>query len=438
MDLDQELHTAIAEGDLVRSRLAMDGGANVLSRSEFEPHFTPLLQSAQNGNREIVRLLWQRVGPSNAYHDTRRRLSCLEVAARNGHAALVDDLLDVWDWGKDERGRALDGAAGRWCDSVVELLLDKVSYDQTDVQRALHFAVSLKTMMPEIIEPDKYCEADYAVQERLVRRLIAAGADPNTRVHGHGESLLHRAVRAVDLAGAVKGLLDEGADPNSKDAKDRMPLHCSFFQGPSPVRYGRFYPSAATMEILLAHKASPDSPDRTGETPLHTVAHVANLESFHSYLSHCANPQLALALSNNYGETVLHYAAAGGKLETVEFLLNRGLDVNMASSDGWTPLVCALTPTRGKTTDDAIRVAGMLLLGGAAANVRTVEGWSPLHCLSDCFGDDNVAQLARELVARGADDEAPFEYSRLLTFDAIRRHGLWGFRMKEYVQKCSG
>ncbi|KAK6193540.1 hypothetical protein LQW54_012345 [Pestalotiopsis sp. IQ-011] len=436
MDLDQELHAAIADGDLVRTRLALDGGADVLSRSEFEPHFTPLLQSAQNGNREIAHLLWQRVGPSNAYHDTRRRLSCLEVAARNGHAALVGDFLDVWNWGNDEKGRALSDAAGRWCDNVVELLLDKISYDQTDIQGALHFAVALKTLLPEIPEKDKYCDADYVVQERLVKRLIEAGANPNTRAHGHGESLLHHAVRAVDLVGAAKALLDKGADPNSKDAEDRTPLHCSFFQGPSPVRYGRFYPSAAIMELLLVHEASPDSPDRTGESPLHTVAHVANLESFQSYLSHCANPQLACKSSNHHGETVLHYAAAGGKLEIVEFLLNRGLDVDMVSSDGWTPLVCALTPTRGKTLDEAILVAGMLLLRGAAANVRTGEGWSPLHCLPDRFGDGNVAQLAQELVARGADDVARFEYSHVLTFDAIRRHNLWGFRMREYVQKC--
>lgn len=432
MNLDRELHAAIADGNLVGARLALDAGANPLSRSDLEPHFPALLQSAQDGSREIARLLWQRVGPDARFHDARQRLSCLEVAARNGHAALVGDFLDAWDgWGDGERRRALHDAAGRWCDDVVELLLAKVSYDQADIQGAMDRAVALKTLLPEIPKSDRYCQADCAVQERLVRRLIDAGGNPNG--HGQGKSLLQQAVQAVDLLGALTALLDKGADPNLRDAEGRTPLHCRYFQGPSPTRYGRFYPYEAAMGMLLAHGASPDTPDKRGELPLHTVAHVANLNSFQLYLSHCANPQAALQSRNDYGETLLHYAAAGGKLDVVEFLLDRGLDINASSSDGWTPLVCALTPTPGKTTDEALVVAGVLLLRGAAANVRTAEGWSPLHCLPDRSG--NAARIAQELVVRGADADAPFEYSHVLTYESVRRNGLWGFRMREFVQR---
>jgi ankyrin repeat protein len=137
------------------------------------------------------------------------------------------------------------------------------------------------------------------------------------------------------------------------------------------------------------------------------------------------------------GRQILHYAAAGGKLDIVELLLDRGLDVNTVSRDGWTPLVCALTPMRGKTTDEAILVAGVLILRGASANARTAEGWSPFHCRPDRSSDGDAAQLARELVARGAVAEDQFEYSHVLTYDAIRQHALWGFRMKQFVQRFS-
>ena len=45
---------------------------------------------------------------------------------------------------------------------------------------------------------------------------------------------------------------------------------------------------------------------------------------------------------NNYGETLLHFAARSKNSQVVERLLSLGLDVNQQDYSGWTPLMDAV------------------------------------------------------------------------------------------------
>ncbi len=88
-------------------------------------------------------------------------------------------------------------------------------------------------------------------------------------------------------------------------------------------------------------------------------------------------------------------AAARGDTAAVLALLERGLDVNSVSADGWTPLLYA-------TVGRHVETAAALLAAGADANARAVDGSTPL-LKGALWGD---AHLVRLLLRHGADPGA--------------------------------
>ncbi len=143
------------------------------------------------------------------------------------------------------------------------------------------------------------------------------------------------------------------------------------------------------IHLLLQHKASVSLPDTAGECPIHWAAYGFDLRLFHIFLHSHPRPDrdTLLHLTNNNGETLLHFAAAGCRIEVMEYLPSQGLDVNATNSNGWTPLMCALTPldhnavniSKIKTLVEALRAAHHLLSHGADSRITTNEGWTLLH-----------------------------------------------------------
>ncbi|KAJ4300427.1 hypothetical protein N0V88_003102 [Collariella sp. IMI 366227] len=144
----------------------------------------------------------------------------------------------------------------------------------------------------------------------------------------------------------------------------------------------------------------PELADEAGETALHAVAHTGTLEHLQLCLTACRSlsADAALHLRTQSDESLLHYAAAGGRKDIVEFLLHHGFDVNSRTANGWTPLICALTPTKVKP-----------------------EKW------------DGVAPLTWDLIARGAPlDAEPLVVLRYVGVTRMARieTNVWGIRMR--------
>ncbi|KAK2035451.1 ankyrin [Colletotrichum zoysiae] len=435
--IGEALHEAIFRNDETAVQMILDAGGDPKVQQTSDPGFTPLLAASQYGRLDLAGLFWRLVGPDGRFYPSKSpSLSCLPVAARNGHVELVAYFLDVWNgWTDDEKRRALYDAASSWCDDVVALLLTKVDYAPDIAQGALEGAVGRKMILPEDPRKPNPRAEDYVYQQRVVHRLIDAGANPDvTSGRLSNQPLIHTASLSVGCIGAIRGLLEKGGNPNDQDSRGRTALQCLASRPPM---------STDAVRILLQHGASLEVTGEAGETLLHSVARTGTVEQFDLFLSYSDDPDAAIRSVTLHGESLLHYAAAGGREDVVDFLLTRGLDVDSATSNGWTPLLCALSPTNSKREQSAYRLADKLLQRGADAQVVTAEGWTPLHALAtwptpfSAQGQEArkaVAPLVQELISRGApvDTEASVIRSPSLTPNKLL--DVWGFRMQKFVE----
>lgn len=154
--------------------------------------------------------------------------------------------------------------------------------------------------------------------------------------HVHGKSAISEsAVRELDtlrLQEAFKSpsadklirLLQEGADPNIRfKPGHQTPLHMAVWRGWQD-----------SFEYLMHKGANLDSGDAIGTTPLMLATNLENWE--YGKLLH-QNGAL-IQERNSKGWSALHFAALRRKHEAIVYLLELGMDSNMQTHDGLTPL----------------------------------------------------------------------------------------------------
>jgi ankyrin repeat protein len=170
--------------------------------------------------------------------------------------------------------------------------------------------------------------ADASGLVAIARRLLALGADPNTRFpwlhHGVRRPVLWGATRVTRLLPLAALLLDSGADPN-----DGVTLPMAASAG-----------DVATLELLRAHGGNPSQPWATdGSATLYAILHWTRTpEGVQWLLEHGADPDPVFAAN---GETPLHVAAGQWDVALVESLVQRGADVSRRRADGRTPYAIA-------------------------------------------------------------------------------------------------
>lgn len=145
-------------------------------------------------------------------------------------------------------------------------------------------------------------------------------------------------------------LLERGAKVDALDNTGRTPL-LSIVSGSAG--------DLATLKVLLEHGADPkllDGPMRIRALDYAAMQGRADVADILIAFGADVN-----AKDNMYGETPLHFAInkyrAGGAQEMVQFLIDRGADVNAKSAEGWTPLDYAkrFAPNNGLLHDILIK-----------------------------------------------------------------------------------
>ena len=351
------LATVNGSAEMLERLIDAGADANSVLTGQLE---TVLMLTAQTGNPEAVRLLLERGADPNARQA--RNFSALMFAAAEGHADVIEVLLEH---GADPSATTLPAA-------------------ESERRPAGGMAAMLLAARQGHID--------------AVGALIDGGADVNqTSADGTGPLLIALLNGHYDLAYL---LLEHRADPSVPDVNGRAPLFAAidlrnqqWAQGPAPV-----LPQAEHLEMIEAlvaagadvsaqlggkipHRGSFDMrwSELEGATPFLRAAWNGDVEVMNLLLELGADPNVVTAKRET---ALLLLAGAGwplgqGYLRPDEEILasldllveDLGMDVNAATTEGITPVICAIF----KGTNDVIRY---LVAHGARLDVRDNEGRS--------------------------------------------------------------
>ena len=214
-------------------------------------------------------------------------------------------------------------------------------------------------------------ECDVAVLDAL----LDAGADPDCTCNGSSHTLLTSAI-IHELPDHVESLLSAGASYELTDPHGRSPLQLA-------IRWGRPDIVEKLVAVCDGDRCAEEAAEGIGIACWHSLELVLLLERSYD-IDLLAGPDVV-----GYP---LHSAVSGGNRRIIDYLIERGLDVNQHDKDGDTPLHVA-------SRHGDIDVIATLLEAGADPNARDRMGRTPLHLAA---GWTCCIACADELIAAGA------------------------------------
>jgi ankyrin repeat protein len=320
-----------------------------------------------------------------------------------------------------------------------------------DVTSRFFFGTLWLSLALAVIVPRAAAADDLRLIDAVKRRDAAAlrtalkSSDSPNAADAAGTTALHWAVELNDLQ-AADALIKAGANVKAVNRYGVPPLMLACVNGSAPM-----------VERLLQGGADPNSSVPEGETVLMTAARTGALPVVRLLLARGADVNvqekwkgqsaLMWAVAQQHGEvagalvaagadvkarskggfTPLLFALRAGDRTSVSVLLDAGAPVSETAPDGTSALVLAILNAR-------YELAALLLERGADPNVREARG-SALHVLAWMrspgyigtttqlppvqSGTLDSLELARRLLARGADPNARLSWRERETFDAV-------------------
>lgn len=368
---------AIAEGRLDDAKKLIAGGADVNAANK--DGISPLMQAAE--------------GSAYLQNNTPAVSMLLE------HPVKVD--------AQDNRGRtALDWAVSEGKDDAAKLLLEhkanpnaKTGDGSTVLMTAVQYGkVNLLKLLIEhggdVDAADTHGNTPLQIAAEgtaylpnnvpLVEILLAQGAKIEAQ-DSRGRTALYRAA-SEGKNDALNLLLDHKAEIDHK-AND----------GSTALLEATTFGKIATVELLLKRGADPNIADASSNTPL-LVAAEGN-----AYMPNNVGEVTALLAAgakvdavDGKGRTPFYRAAAEGKVEAMQLLLDKKADLNARATDGSTPLLAAVQSAKL----DAVK---LLCEKGANVNQADGNGNTPLMAAAETSPYiKNPADYVAVLLAHGA------------------------------------
>jgi ankyrin repeat protein len=365
------LEAAVEEGytDIAEILLEADARPNTWTQLGG----TCLLRACRQGDVNMAQVLIQYGAKVNAWlSDGSTTLHC---AAKYGSADLIDLLV--------EHGAEIDARSNVGTTPLLEALLGgKVDSALALLRKGANIeAATEKSMRTDrggglfdllAITNEQDSEASREIQDSTQRtplyvavsennivvaqELVARGARVDALTSSGATSLF--AATHAGLVEMIKFLLRHKASTKIRTHSGATLLHAAAESGKPEV-----------VELMFAHKIDPTVKDDWQDTALMRAVSRSGVEVVRAFANHGCDLREIKQVS---GMTLLHFAALSGKLDTVAFLLERGLDVHARNLQGGTPLHIAANAGH---TD----VMELLLRSGADINATFVQNWTPLR-----------------------------------------------------------
>ena len=245
---------------------------------------TPLHRAAVEGRLEEVKMLIASRG-ADVNAQTRRGRAPLHYAAENGHCKIVNLLL---------RSRAKVNLPNKWG------------------RAALHYAASKHRVDCVKILINNGADLDWQdvdAQTPLYHAVAASMYDDARELGTH-----ERITEMTDAGGRDSTMLDSGMrDTEVRDT--HLKVH-------------------RTLLLLITNGANPDTPDKSGITPLHVAAEQGNAKIC-SYL--IKEGKANINAVDQHGSTPLHYACFQGRRPIADLLLYHGACSTIQDNSGLLP-----------------------------------------------------------------------------------------------------
>uniref|UniRef100_A0ABD2XLN0 Uncharacterized protein n=1 Tax=Trichogramma kaykai TaxID=54128 RepID=A0ABD2XLN0_9HYME len=219
----------------------------------------------------------------------------------------------------------------------------------------------------------------------IVKKFLELGQDLNLLWKKTGESPLRLALFNRSSSRTAELLMRNGANLNWDNKVGTTPLHdiCAMFDDPYDLMEMFF-----NMKDELNQPVKVDARDKRGNTPLHGVA--GKYKNVTEYLlRRGANPKLA----NDEGWTPLHFISQSDEEDDFAEMffeindeLRQELQVDVRNEKGQTPLQLALLSGNRKTVE-------ILLRRGADPNLADIKGFTPLHYISQRYREDDLVEI---------------------------------------------
>lgn len=178
---------------------------------------------------------------------------------------------------------------------------------------------------------------------------------------------------------AVGRLLERGADVNVRDGSGATPLMAAARQNRLEV-----------ARRLIEAGANVDAQDDAGQNAYLIVA----AEGYLEFLQLLIQNGVDLSITDNEGGTGLIHAADAGRVDIIRVLLDAGVDdVNQVNTYGWTALLEAII--LGDGGPRYTEIVRLLVDAGADVNIADSEGVTPLEHARQS-GYEEIAGILRD------------------------------------------
>lgn len=408
-DTTTALQWAARNDDLEMAQALIAAGANAKAADRYG--LTALTMAATRGSARMLKLLLSAgADPNTALPEGE---TALMTAARTGNPDAIQVLLDRGaDVNASEKTMgetALMWAAAENHAEAVRVLLSAGAKIDTasKVLRLTPFKWSTSGMISTMLPRGGWTALHFAARQNAMdaaRELAAHHANLNVQDPDGTTPLVIAIINNhYDLAAM---LLDQGADPNIADENGTAALYAAVDMNTLPPTQGRppliLVDNLSAMDLikrLLEHGANPnarlnkpilgrlhldgDGGLGDGSTPLMRAAKGTDVSVMKVLLAGGADPFLtqkdgtnALMLVAGGGAGVGAFAPSlrvteEGALETMQLLLDHGVEINAFNSNGLT----AMHRAAGRGADKVVKY---LAEHGAFLDIKNKAGFTPL------------------------------------------------------------